>query len=172
MSRQMGSCCVAGLGLVWYCYCIYMTFICLSQKKKYIFWIFEGPRLCTIHKYVLEKSSVKMLVLIFCDPNRRNWTEEEHQPCIWMSQQMGSCCVAGLGLVWYCYCIYMTFVCLSQKKWIYFGYLRGLGCVESKNKTSAKRKSTMSSLNPSIIQVGSFKCRAGVPLGPHHMTSL
>ena len=77
---------------------------------------------------------------------------------------MGSCCVAGLGLVWYCYCIYMTFVCLSQKKWIYFGYLRGLGCVESKNKTSAKRKSTMSSLNPSIIQVDSFKCRAGYPV--------
>ena len=63
---------------------------------------------------------------------------------------MGSCCVAGLVLVWYCYCIYMTFVCLSQKKWIYFGYLRGLGCVESKNKTSAKRKSTMSSLDPSM----------------------
>ena len=27
---------------------------------------------------------------------------------------------------------------------IYFGYLRGLGCVESKNKTSAKGKSTIS----------------------------
>ena len=38
------------------------------------------------------------------------------------------------------------------------------GCVESKNKTSAKRKSTISSLNPSIIQVASFKCRADVPL--------
>ena len=74
----------------------------------------------------------------------------------------GSCCVAGLGLVWYCYCIYMTLVCLNKR--IYFGYLRGLGCVESKNKTSAKRKSTMSSLNPTIIHVDSFKCRAGVPL--------
>ena len=82
---------------------------------------------------------------------------------------MGSCCVAGLGLVWYCYCICMTFVCLSQKKWIYFGYLRGLGCVESKNKTSAKRKSTMSSLNPSIIQVDSFKCRADVPLAGNYV---
>ena len=40
----------------------------------------------------------------------------------------------------------------------------GKGCVESKNKTSSKRKSTMSSLDPSIIQVASFKCRAGVPL--------
>ena len=47
---------------------------------------------------------------------------------------------------------------------ICFGFLRGQGCVESKNKTSAKRKSSMSSLNPSIIQVGSFKCRADVPL--------
>ena len=28
----------------------------------------------------------------------------------------------------------MTFVCLSQKKWIYFGYLRGLVCVETKNE--------------------------------------
>ena len=76
----------------------------------------------------------------------------------------GSCCDAGLGFVWHCYCIDMTFVCLIQKKWIYFELLRGRGCVESKNMTSAKRKSTMSSLNPSIIQVGSFKCRADVPL--------
>ena len=70
----------------------------------------------------------------------------------------GSCFDVCLGLVWHCYCIYMTYVCLIQKK------LRGQGCVESKNMTSAKRKSTMSSLNPPIIQVGSFKCRAGVPL--------
>ena len=58
----------------------------------------------------------------------------------------------------------MSFVCLIQKKNICFGFLKGRGCVESKNKTSAKRKSTMSSLNPSIIQVDSFKCRADVPL--------
>ena len=76
----------------------------------------------------------------------------------------GSCCGAGLGLVWYCYCIYMTFVCLIQKKWIYFGLLRGQGCVESKNMTSAKGKSTMSSLDPPINQVASFKCRPAVPL--------
>ena len=31
------------------------------------------------------------------------------------------------------------------------------------NKTSAKRKSTMSSLNPSIIQVDTFKCMADLP---------
>ena len=66
----------------------------------------------------------------------------------------GSCCDAGLGLVWRCYWIYIPFVCLIQKKNICFGFLKGRGCVESKNKTSAKRKSTMSS----------FKCRAGVPL--------
>jgi len=76
----------------------------------------------------------------------------------------GSCCDAGLGLVWHCYWIYMSFVCLIQKKNICFGFLKGQGCVESKNKTSAKRKSTMSSLDPSIIQVASFKCRADVPL--------
>ena len=74
------------------------------------------------------------------------------------------CCGAGLGLVWCCYWIYMSFVCLIQKENICFGFLKGRGCVESKNKTSAKRKSTMSSLDPSIIQVDSFKCRAGVPL--------
>ena len=28
----------------------------------------------------------------------------------------GSCCDAGLGLVWQCYCIYMTLVCLIQTK--------------------------------------------------------
>ena len=42
--------------------------------------------------------------------------------------------------------------------------MRGRGSVESKIMTSAKRKSTMSSINLSIIQVGSFKCRVGVPL--------
>ena len=52
----------------------------------------------------------------------------------------------------------------DPKKNICFGFLKGRGCVESKNKTSAKRKSTMSSLDPSIIQVASFKCRADVPL--------
>ena len=76
----------------------------------------------------------------------------------------GSCCDAGLSLVWSCYWIYMSFVCLIQKKNICFGFLKGRGCVESKKKTSAKRKSTMSSLDPSIIQVASFKCRADVPL--------
>ena len=76
----------------------------------------------------------------------------------------GSCCDAGLSLVWRCYWIFMSFVCLIPPKNICFGFLKGQGCVESKNKTSAKRKSTMSSLDPSIIQVGSFKCRADVPL--------
>ena len=52
----------------------------------------------------------------------------------------------------------------NPKKYICFGFLKGRGCVESKNKTSAKRKSTMSSLDLSIIQVASFKCRADVPL--------
>ena len=52
----------------------------------------------------------------------------------------------------------------SLKKIIYFELLRGQDCVESKNMTSAQRKSTMISLNSSIIQVGSFKCRADVPL--------
>ena len=42
--------------------------------------------------------------------------------------------------------------------------LSSFSCVESKNKTSAKTKSTMSSLDPSIIQVASFKCRADIPL--------
>ena len=45
----------------------------------------------------------------------------------------GSCCDAGLGLVWRCYCIYMTFVCLIKKNILYFELLRGRGCVESKN---------------------------------------
>ena len=81
-----------------------------------------------------------------------------NEPAVW------SCSVAGLGLVWYRYCIYLMFVCLIQKKWICFGFLRGFGCVGSKNKANCKRKSTKSSLNPSIIQFGSFKCRAGVPL--------
>ena len=76
----------------------------------------------------------------------------------------GSCRYAGLGLVWHCYWIYMSFVCLIPQKNICFGFLKGRGCVESKNKTSFKRKSTMSSFNPSIIQVGSFKCWADVPL--------
>ena len=75
----------------------------------------------------------------------------------------GSCCDAGRGFVWRCYFIDMTCICLI-KKGIYFELFRGRGCVEYKNMTSAKRKSTMSSLNPSIIQVGSFKCRADVPL--------
>ena len=64
----------------------------------------------------------------------------------------GSCCDAGLGLVWHCYCIYITFVCLIQKKMIYIELLRGRGCVESKNMTSAKGKSAQS-LNPSIIKL-------------------
>ena len=58
----------------------------------------------------------------------------------------------------------MTFVYLKGEKMIYFKLLRGQGYVESKNMTSAKRKLTMSSLDPSIIQVSSFKCRADVPL--------
>ena len=79
----------------------------------------------------------------------------------------GSCCDAGLGLVWRCYWIFMSFVCLIQEKNICFGVLKGRGCVESKNKTSAKRNSTMSSLNPSLIHVASFKCRADIPLINH-----
>ena len=37
------------LGLVWRCYCIFFTFVCLIQKKD-SFGIFEGPRLCRIQK--------------------------------------------------------------------------------------------------------------------------
>ena len=66
----------------------------------------------------------------------------------------------GLALLLYLHDISL----FDPKKMIYFELLRGRGCVESKNMTSAKRKSTMSSLNPSIIQVGSFKRRADVPL--------
>merc|ERR1712237_158638 len=73
-------------------------------------------------------------------------------PALYLNEAAdGSCCDAGRGLVWHCYWIYMSFVCLIQKKNICFGFLKGQGCVESKNKTSAKRKSTMSSLDPSII---------------------
>ena len=72
------------------------------------------------------------------------------------------CFCLGFGLVLLLY-LYDIFL-FDQKKCIRFGFLRGQGCVESKNKTSAKRKSTMSSLDPSRIQVASFKCRADVPL--------
>ena len=92
-----------------------------------------------------------------------NWTKCDIRgtPALHLNEPTGgSCCSPNLGLVWHCYCIFFTFVCLIQKKLIHFGFLRGRGCVESKNKISAKRKSTMSSLNPSIIQLGSFKCRA------------
>ena len=83
-------------------------------------------------------------------------------PALHMNEPAGGrCCDAGLGLLWHCYCIFMTFVCLIPKKMILI--LRGRGCVESKNMTSEKGKSTQS-LNPSIIQVGSFKCRSAVPL--------
>ena len=86
-------------------------------------------------------------------------------PALHLNEPAGGSCCDGQGLVWYCYCIYMTFVCLIQKKIFVLDFFKGRGCVESKNKTSAKRKSTMSSLDPSIIQVDSFKCRADVPLG-------
>ena len=66
----------------------------------------------------------------------------------------------GLALLLYLHDIHL----FDPKKWIYFELLRGRGCVESKNMTSAERISIMSSVNPSIIQVGSFKCRADVPL--------
>ena len=81
-----------------------------------------------------------------------------------MNEAEDGSCDDGLGLVWHCYWIFMSFICLIQKKNICFGFLKGRGCLESKNKTSAKRKSTISSLDPSIIQVASFKCRADVPL--------
>ena len=84
--------------------------------------------------------------------------EEEHQPCILMKQQMEAAVM--LACVWFGVAIGFT----CHVKNICFGFLKGQGCVESKNKTSAKRKSTMSSLDPSIIQVDSFKCRADVPL--------
>ena len=96
---------------------------------------------------------------------RPSWTQIRGTPALHLNEAAdGSCCDAGLGLVWRCYWIYMSFVCLIPKKNICFGFLKGQGCVESKNKTSAKRKSTMSSLDPSIIQLASFKCRADVPL--------
>ena len=70
-----------------------------------------------------------------------------------------------LAWVWFGLAIGLDVICLfDPKKNICFGFLKSRGCVESKNKTSAKRKSTMSSLDPSIIQVDSFKCRADVPL--------
>ena len=95
---------------------------------------------------------------------RNNFIYQRGTPALHLNEAAdGSCCDAGLGLVWRCHWIYMSFVCLIQKN-ICFGFLKGRGCVESKNKTSAKRKSTMSSLDPSIIQVASFKCRADVPL--------
>ena len=31
-----GSCCDVGLGLVWRCYWIYMSFVCLIQKKIFV----------------------------------------------------------------------------------------------------------------------------------------
>ena len=52
-----GSCCDAGLGLVWHCYCIYMTFVCLIQKN-YSFSTFEGPSLCRIQKYDYCKTKI------------------------------------------------------------------------------------------------------------------
>ena len=69
-----------------------------------------------------------------------------------------------MGWVWRCYCIFLTFICLDQKKSICFDFFLSLGCIESKNKTNCEIKSSMSSLNPSIIRFGSFKCKAGVPL--------
>ena len=32
-----GSCCDAGLGFIWHCYCIYMTFVCLKKKNLDLF---------------------------------------------------------------------------------------------------------------------------------------
>ena len=43
------SCCGAGLGLVWYCYCVFLKFICLTKKMD-LFWTFEGLRVCRIQK--------------------------------------------------------------------------------------------------------------------------
>ena len=83
---------------------------------------------------------------------------EKHHLLVQTKIKISSFCCCGY--VWYCYCIHM----FDKKKLIYFELLRGQGCVESKNMTSAKRKSTMSSLNPSIIQVASFKYRADVLL--------
>ncbi len=122
-------------------------------------------------KYKIEKTQDDGVIRIVAIPKKRNckyctkqFESMNQGKLYWKEPSGGSCCGAGLGLVWHCYCIFFTFVCLIQKKNIYFELLRGQGCVESKNMTSAKRKSTMSSLNPSIIQVDSFKCRADVPL--------
>ena len=47
------------------------------------------------------------------------------------------CCWLRFGLV---LLLYLCDIRLFEpKKWTYFGYLRGRGCVESKNKTSAKK---------------------------------
>ena len=72
----------------------------------------------------------------------------------------GSCCLSCLGWAWRCYCIFLIFVCLYHKK----SCFQSLGWIEFKIKTKSERKSAMSSLNPSIIRICSFKCKAGVPL--------
>ena len=62
----------------------------------------------------------------------------------------------GLGLA---LLLYFLDICLfrPKKKSLFLW-------IESKNKTTCERKSAMSSLNSSIIRVGSFKCKACVPL--------
>jgi len=57
-------------------------------------------------------------------------------------------------------------VCLfsPKLKYLYFVFQRGLGRLESKNRTICERKSDMSSLDPSIICFYSFNGRTCVPL--------
>ena len=67
-------------------------------------------------------------------------SKEEHQPCIWMRQQMGSCCDAGLGFVWHCYCIDMTFVCLNPQKRDLFWTFEGLSMCRIQKYDKWKKK--------------------------------
>ena len=62
-----------------------------------------------------------------------------------------------------------SFVWRKKNNDLFWDFERPSLC-KSKNKVrlSAETKSTTSSLNPSIIYVGSSKCRANVPLSKYH----
>ena len=71
----------------------------------------------------------------------------------------------GLQLVFFCH----SFVWRKKNNDLFWDFERP-SLFKSKNKVrlSAETKSTTSSLNPSIIYVGSSKCRANVPLSKYH----
>ena len=66
--------------------------------------------------------------------------------------------------------VFLSLVCLKKKNNDLFWDFERPSLFKSKNKVrlSAETKSTTSSLNPSIIYVGSSKCRANVPLSKYH----